>query len=38
VNKLRIGHIDPATVNDPARIEQFARSAHDAAARPERCD
>jgi len=38
VNKQRISHVGPATVNGPAMLDEFARCARDAAPRPESRD
>jgi hypothetical protein len=35
VNKQRISHVDPATVNDPAMLDAFARCAREGTPRPE---
>jgi hypothetical protein len=38
VNKQRISYVDPATVNHPAMLDEFARCARDGAPRPESRD
>jgi hypothetical protein len=38
VNKQRVNHVDPATVNDPAMLDEFAHCAGDGALRPESRD
>jgi hypothetical protein len=35
VNKQRISYVEPATVNDPAMLDEFARCARDGVSRPE---